>query len=370
MAFENMEEVITDAVDDFVADEASTVDNTTVETPTVEAAGSVDVELPDSTTEPEADAGQMDLPTAPGVVQPKAVEDDFAKKFGIAAQSVTGRENKIPYSRVKKIVTKAQLDARAEAKKEYETEFQPKFQEYETKVKDYEGRLTKVAEFESILENDPRTFLSMLSQVPAYKEFFEYVNKLAGDGSTPKVDPQTTKPAAQVSDDDPRPGPNKQNADGSKVYDMDGLDALLGWQARQVEKKVAAQVSERYAPIEKEWKRRAYMEQTVIPAVDRQIAEARTWDRFEELEPKVTEILKADPRITLERAYMKAYQSEVVPKMMSDRNKVRTEVLAEIKRQPVTTSAPVTRTNPRQAPDNTNRTIEEIVAAEVAKAGG
>ena len=369
MAFENMEEVITDAVDDFVADEASTVEDTTVETPTVEAAGSVDVELPDSTSEPEADAGQMDLPTAPGVVQPKPAEDDFAKKFGIAAQSVTGRENKIPYSRVKKIVTKAALDARAEAKKEYETEFQPRLTEYETKVKDYEGRLTKVAEFESILENDPRTFLSMLSQVPAYKEFFDYVNKLAGTPEPTKADPQTTRPTGVV-EDDPRPGPNKTNPDGSKVYDMEGFNQVLEWQARQVEKKVAAQVSERYAPIEQEWKRRAYMEQTVIPAVDRQLAEARTWDRFEELEPKVTEILKADPRITLERAYMKAYQSEVVPKMMSDKNKMRTEVLAELKRQPVTTAAPTTRTSPRQPQDNTNRTIEEIIASEVAKAGG
>jgi len=47
---------------------------------------------------------------------PEAPLDDFDKKFGLTSTSPTGRENRIPYSRVKKITEKAVTDAKLVAK--------------------------------------------------------------------------------------------------------------------------------------------------------------------------------------------------------------------------------------------------------------
>ena len=144
----------------------------------------------------------------------------------------------------------------------------------------------------------------------------------------------------------------------------------MAWQARQVEKKVSSQVeqqvSKRYAPIEEAWKRQEYLAK-ITPQIDQQVAEARTWDRFAELEPLVVELMNKDPRISLEKAYMVTYQKNIIPKLTSDRNKVRADVLAELKRQPIGTAAPVTRTQTKQVSDNTPRSIEAIIEAELAK---
>src|SRR3990167_4522705 len=248
----NTEETIEQALNDFTAEnpdpiveETSDTTDTTTETTEV----STDTTPIDST-----DAVVEDKPVQMEVVSPAeklaaktdktpVAVDDFDKKFGIAAKSVTGAENKIPYSRVKKIVTKAQNDAKAEARKEFETEFQPaKFKEFSDKVTDYEGRLTKVAEFENILENEPKKFLDILSRIPAYKEFFGYISKLAeGQAASPTAG-SPEKPAVVVDPNDPMPLPNKTNPDGSRVYDLDGLKELMAWNSRQVEQKVTSQL--------------------------------------------------------------------------------------------------------------------------------
>src|SRR3990167_8018641 len=231
----NTEETIEQALNDFTAEnpdpiveETSDTTDTTTETTEVSDDATV-IDSADATAEEKP--AQMEVVSPAEKLAAKTAKipvavDDFDKKFGIAAKSVTGAENKIPYSRVKKIVTKAQNDAKAEARKEFEIEFQPaKFKEFSDKVTDYEGRLTKVAEFENILENEPKKFLDILSRIPAYKEFFGYISKLAeGQGApTAAVGDSTAKPAIVVDPADPMPQPNRTNPDGSKVYDLDGL---------------------------------------------------------------------------------------------------------------------------------------------------
>lgn len=359
----DLENVIEDAVND------------SIETPTSDDVSDVSPEtIQESVPDIDVSAESSEV-SAPSIVksQPEEVitspspqDDEFTKRFGISSKSITGRENRIPYSRVKKIIEKNEKDVAAKITKEVESVWQPKFQEVETKVKDYEDKLTRVAEFEQVMVNEPKRFLEeYLSRLPAYKPFFDYVNQLAA-GSAPQP------PTQPVHDDDPRPLPNKQLADGSKVYDLEGLDALMAWQARQVEKKVSTQleerVSKRYAPIEEEWKRRDYVAK-MTPVIDQQIAEARTWPHFSDHEEEIVKILQADQKISLEGAYRKVMQSTILPKLSADRNKVRTEVIAELQRQPKTTSAPITRTAPG-IPAGGKRSIEDIIAEEIRKAGG
>jgi len=359
---EDMNQVIEDAVND------ATVDDTVDETP--EAASdspdaSVESEAPES-SEPmtkeereQAEAAKV-APIAKEVPEDaaKEAEDEFAKKFGLSSKSITGRENRLPYSRVKKIVQKNEQEVTARVTKELESKYQPQIQEFEVKAK-------RLADYENVLENDPKTFLERLSQVPVYKPFFDWVNQLAA-GQNPEAAP--AQPAQPTAGDDPRPLPNKQLADGSKVYDLEGLDALMAWQARQVEKKVAGDLetkfSKRYEPIEAEWKQKEALAK-MAPVIEKQIAEARTWPLFVENEAEITKALQADQNLTLEAAWRQV----AVPKMVSDRTKMRSEVLAELKKAPASTAVSGLKTAP-SAPKAGPRSLEDIIAAEIAKVTG
>lgn len=356
----DLDSTIEDAVNDSVAPEVDEVETST-DTDTT----SVEEVVADTPIETADDVAVTDdQQVASPASKTATVEDDFAKKFGLQANSVTGRENRIPYSRVKKIVEKNERETIAKVTKDVETRLAPQLTEFQTKVKDYEERLTRVGQFEQILENDPKQFLGMLSQIPAYKEFFDYVEKL----SVPKTD----APAQPFLDSTGMPQPDQTLTDGSKVYSMEGLSKRDEWLARQIEEKVVKQAEERlakrYAPIEQAWQSQEQLAK-IAPIVDKQIAEARTWPNFDELEPEIVAMLKADKNISLDRAYMQAYQKNVVPKLSTDRNTLRTEILAEIKKKPVSSSAPLSGVKPSQPSQSGPRSMEDIIAASLQEAG-
>lgn len=345
-----METVIADAVDDAAFDASTPAPDTSTDT-TPDAPAE---EQPSLFDNKEAEAAD---PTASS-----AAVDEFEKRWGIPSKSVTGRENRIPHSRVKQMVTKAEAEAIAKLKKEHEAKWTGEFTPLETKVKDYEARLEKVAQFENILENDPRTFLGLLSQLPAYKDFFDHYNQLASGAQTPQQGQQAPKVPEGM------PQPDQELPDGTKVYSMEGLQSLLQWQADNVEKRVTAQVKQHYAPIEQEWQQQQRMAQ-MVPVIEKQIAEARQWPNFPELEPEIVKLLKADQRLSLERAYVQAYQAHVVPKLTTDHNKVRTAVLAELRQKPVASSAPVSQVRPAPNALPENYTMDDVIRKALREQG-
>jgi hypothetical protein len=342
---DNLENVIEDSINDSVnPDTTPEVDATPeVDTDVTSPAAAVNDEVTDAVDAPVEDS-QVPAPGSPATKQ----QDDFDKKYGLQSQSVTGRENRIPYSRVKKIVAKAEAEAN-KFKTELDT-IKPRFTEYETKVQDYESRLERVAQFEEILQNDPKQFLTMLSKVPAYKEFFDFVNQAVSGQAAPAG-------AVAAPVDQP---------DG--LYSMEGLKKLLAWQADQVEQRTIKQVEQRYAPIEQAWQSQEQMAR-IVPVVEKQIAEARTWDRFSELEPRIVEILKADKNINLDRAYMKAYQEVIVPQLRTDKDKMRADLLAEIQKAPKASSPAAMPVKPKAVQSDKPRSIEQIIKDEIEASG-
>ena len=317
-----------------------------------------------SETQTEATAGQADEAAQEGAQG--SVNDAFSKKWGIPTTGVTGRENRIPYSRVKAIVAKAQRDERERLTKEFDgTWTKEKLQPVEAKVQDYEGRLQRVAQFEQVMESRPQEFLGMLAQLPAYKPFFDWIQQLQGSGGAQPGQP-LAQPKAYL-DHSGMPQPDQTLSDGSKVYSLEGLGQRDEWLARQVEEKAVkqaeARLAERYAPLEERHRQQAYYEQ-MVPQIESQIASARKWDKFADVEPRVIELLKTDRQLTLEGAYVRAYQEFVGKereRLTSDRNTVRSEVLAEMKRRPMSTSAPVStvRANTEQEPQSMDDVIRE-----------
>jgi hypothetical protein len=355
---EDLNEIIADSITD-----VELGDDPIEDTPIGDEAPAPEV-VPDT---PAPDA-TPEVPEAPAVPSPASKDDvkpldDFEKKYGITALSSSGRENRIPYPRVKKIAEKAVKDAQTTWTKGLEASHVPiaKYQELDTKIKDYEGRLSQVAEFERVMTTDAPRFLQMLTTIPGYTEIF---NRMGSQDATP---PQQEAPQAPISE--AMPEPDQKLSDGSTVYSMDGLKALLAWQARQIEEKVTRQVQERYAPLETDYQ--TYQRtQAIIPQVQKQIADARTWHLFNENEDEIVKTLQAYPNATLEQAY----QHVVVPKLKSaaetattlgqtERDKMRAELLKELKTAPRATSASVSPARPAATPVSAGpRNLEDVIA--------
>lgn len=347
----DLTEVVADATDDALDTSAAVVPSDTEDVASIETATEV--------SEPEIVAD-------PAVDPLTTVQDEFEKRWGIPAISPSGRPNRIPHPRVKQMVSKAEADAIARTTKELETKWTTERAPLETKVKDYESRLEKVAQFEHVLENDPRTFLSLLAQIPAYKDFFSHIEKLAQGNTAEPPKPEV------ILDHSDMPQPDQTLTDGSKVYSLEGLAKRDEWLAKKIEERAVRQAEERFGqrlqPFERERQDRQRYEQTAS-AVDKQIAEARQWPHFADLEPEVIKILKADPQISLERAYVKAFQDVQVPKVSADRNQIRTEVLAELKKKPMSSSAPASHVRPGAQQDGAVKSLDDIVAQAAKDAG-
>lgn len=379
---DNLEDIITASLEDAELTPEPTEEPTetleddlqSVEEPTTTASETTEELEPESTpTESEEASPEVKSPSAKATEPVKG--DDFEKKFGIAAQSASGRENRIPYSRVTKIVSKAQKEAQELIRKEFEpkvTEYETKVKDYETKLANYDARWVDVDKFEKVMLNDQGQFLDMLAKIPAYQPFFAKVNELFLKEQSGTTTPTPTEPVSTVPVDMPQP----DSEDGS-TYTKEGLQKLLQWNANQAATLAEERVTKRYAPMETQFQAHERM-QIILPKVQDQITEARKLPMFNESEQEIVSALQADKTLTLEGAYNKV----VVPKLVAAREaattdratiekETREKVLEELKKAPSSTSA---RTTPSKAAPTSSgpRSIEDIIAESVktAKAAG
>ena len=339
----NLEEVIANAVSDseLPTETPEVSDDTSTDVP-VEATETAS----DETVSSEEGSSEGIEVRSPGAAaQTPAEKDEFEKKFGIPAQSNSGRENRIPHSRVQQIVAKAVKDS--------EAAFTPKLKEFEAKVVDYEARLHKVAEFESLMVNDSQKFLQLLNQLPQYQELLR-----------PLFQPAQAQTQQQAVEDDGMPQPDQQLSDGSLVYSMEGLRALNAWNREQSRKETLAEVDKRFGPIEQSYQSYRTL-QELAPKVQAQITEARTWPLFNENEAEITQALQQDGRLSLEGAYRRV----VFPKITAERTSMRESILKEIKSAPASTSAPSRSSRPGFQSPGGKRTIEDIIKEQVDNAG-
>jgi hypothetical protein len=398
---DNLETIIEDAVNDATYDSGPVEDTS----PTIEDTPAPDVSASD---EPPPDAGaetvsaDTEEPTSVQVSSPgnqpdpNAPKDDFERLAGMPATGVAGRENRIPYSRVKKISEKAVNEVAEAALGRKLNPGEKAVDVVKAHVaqipqlvatnKDYEQRLNSVGQFETVLSTQPQRFLEMLAGVPAYKEFFQFVeqaytayerggNSFAANPAVaaqpgPTVGQQTGTPtpehSAPVVEGDPMPEPDEVLADGSKQYSLEGVKQLLDWNSRQVTAKVTkditSQFDERFKPMETEWQAQKRIEAT-LPVVRMQIAEARTWPLFNESENDIVRILESDKNISLEAAYRKV----VFPKILAERTKIKQDVIQEMQRAPVASSAMPTRVATKPVSPNAGgpRNLEDVIKAQI-----
>lgn len=396
----DLEQVITDSVNDAVSDVDYADDAPIDDTPAVEASSEPSTAPTDASVEPTEATPQSSTQVVPTANQPaeQAAEpkDAFADLAGVPQMGVTGRENRIPYSRVKKITEKAAFDAES---KIAETVIGRKLNQGEkpadvvkqhleqipqltSRVQDYEGRLNTVGQFENVMANDPEKFLGMLAKLPAYKQFFQFVETAYDTMQKASAQPQASgqqpvQPSIPQPVSDDMPQPDEKLPDGSAVYSMNGLRNLITWTQTRARAEAVAEATKqfdarykalesRYEPIQRAWQEHQ-TRQSVMPLIQAQIAEAKTWPMFNELEPEITKLLEQNKTMSLEAAY----RAVAFPRMQADRNSMRQQLLKELQQAPVTTSVNRPGVKPL-APTAGPRSMEQIIAEEVEKmkAGG
>lgn len=381
----DIEQIIADSVNDSIngVEEPTPEVETQVDASEEAAPEAVEGAISDSTeTEAQevAEGNEIDSPAKreAAKVTPESVQDEFEKLVGMPKEGVGGRENRIPYSRVKKIVDKRASEVEgglaevvlgrklndgekaADAVKAHVAQIP----ELQTKIADYEGRLQQVGEFENVLANDPERFMGMLEKLPAYSRVFDLIGKgLEFEKGSAAPQAEAAPPADPNAD---MPQPDEELSDGSMVYSMAGLQKLLAWNSQQTEARVATAyeaklkgLSDKYDPVVTEWQENKRIA-AARPIIEKQLADARKLPLFNESEDEILEVLRNDKRISLEAAYNKV----VMPKLVAERNNIRESVIKELKTAPTATSV-VSRAATKAVDPNKPKSVEDIIREQV-----
>lgn len=272
------------------------------------------IETPEAVPEPV-----KEVAAAPEAVTPEvkteipAEKDELFEELGLKPRP-DKKPNRIPYPDVKRIVD----TQRGRERKKLTAEFDAKLAEATSKVNTYEERLKAVGEVEALILSNPERYLELLPQ--ANPKFAELLKR--GEVTPPAV--TAVVPATP-------PPPNVTLADGSLTYDTVGLQKLMDWQAGQVKSKLEKEFTDRFGPMERDYKTQKLIDEQ-RPAVEAKLNAAEKWPLFTESRNEILAALQdpKDPASTLEAAY----QRIVVPKLQANRDTMRADILKEIAAQP------------------------------------
>lgn len=252
--------------------------------------------------------------------------------------------NRLPYSRVKAIVENARKKAADEHAAKL-SEHQTKLQEFETASQTWQREQNELRQMAA----NPEQFLRALAAAnPAYAEIVERAfakQEQRQHQSRQNIEPDVVLP------------------DGSYGYSAAAAERLYQQRMEAAEQQMLDKLSKRFEPIESEFRaRKAYEE--MVPRVRQQLAEASKWPLFSENQDAIRTKMEGDRSLSLEAAY----RAVVLPKLQSDRDKMRQEILAEIngKAKAAVTPAAVPAAAPSASKD---RSVEAIIREAVRKAG-
>lgn len=245
------EESLTDLVQNAMQDAESpeTIPDATGDSTDVAESAS-----PDTTTDTPKDTAQ------------DAIEA-LLESEGIKRTQPGQRENRIPYTRVQKIIKNAQKKWQDESGSKHSAELKSR----ETKLTEYQERIKLLDTLEQMASGDDERFIRMLAaNNPRYSRYLKVLEKdaeaEAKRSSAPSIDPN-----------DPKPMPDGVHQDGSPGYTQDGLDELNEWQIRQAEKRAVLsarkEMEKEYGPIKERFQAQQTREQ-MRPVVQQKYIEA------------------------------------------------------------------------------------------------
>ena len=318
-----IEEIVSGAVEDAqdgVADADPGIPAGTEATP---AAGTTAETPPLEVPSKSADPAKPDLPAA-DPAKPLSEVEQALESAGIKPPIEGQRENRIPYSRVQKIVEnfEKKLNATHEAA----------IKEATTKFTTVEPELQNFRKVDQLITTDPDKYIGMLATL--YPDKYKRFVTPAGD----------TKPvvAAAPNPLGARPAPDVTFTDGSTGYSPEQHDKLLDWVAQTAEANAIKRFDERFAPLEKDRKtaeaRQQAEEQRArdLPAINARLANMSAIygklfdDDFAKQENSETLKLIRSKGISMEAACAEVF----TPLLRADENTLRAKILKEMNERP------------------------------------
>jgi hypothetical protein len=315
-----------------------------------------------------------------------AVEDAFAKEHGINPQDQRKRENRIPYSQVKKIVANAEkklaemvLGPDAVAKFAADKPFgeqvkssAARFTELETENQSFRTQIDEVNRVEQIMLQRPEQFLELLPHInPKFAE-------LLGNRSEKHV---------EAPKELPKPDVKVKLPDGTEAetFSTQGLQQYIQGIVAQTEAKVRADIDARFKPI-KDREQAALSEQQQLDQLYAQVQHARqNWRSFKEWEKDIQQVMAEDrtqarkagraPKLDLNDAYLivrDRKHDDDLKKLTLDQETMRKKIVDEINKRPKSTAAGGGVVTPRKTGGGDAggaKSIEDIIRESAQSAG-
>lgn len=299
----------------------------------------------DATDSPEPVESEVPLETeakpaeeAPVALEPDDIEKELAA-MGINPPVEGQRENRLPYSRMRKIYENA--------RKKWVDEHSGALKEREDKLAKLQEEAEAVARTNELIRTDPERFLRSLAAInPTYARYL-----------TPAQVAEAAKPAEQ----DPMPMPDASFPDGTQGYSLEGQQKLIDWQRRQTIRQVTAEMEKRYGPIEQDWKAHRMLQQKSV-AIKQQLEAARqTWGTMlDDHQKEIVDALAKYPEMAFEAVVARV----LYPKIQADRVKMRQDILKELNERPK--AATRTATAPAKSTSDAPLSTEEIILQQIA----
>jgi hypothetical protein len=277
-------------------------------------AGTADTKVPAAT----------DTPVEP-VVDPVAKE---LEDLGLAAPKAGERENRLPYSRVKKIVENSRTKLTAA--------HTTALAEVTTKLTAAEQKVQQMDRADQLFATDPDRALMMLESLHPgkYKKFL----------TPPTAAAAAVTPLASTVG--PRPGPDVEYQDGSRGYSPDQHAKLLDWISADAELKAytraKSDLDARLGPVEAQNKKVADREAALaanaalVPVVQAKIKWGReTWGKMFEDDYKLDGNSAVVKYINEHKVGFEAACAAVfLPKVQAERTRMRAEIITEMNARP------------------------------------
>jgi hypothetical protein len=271
--------------------------------------------------------------------------DGDVDEFGLKPK-VNGKENRIPYTKTRKIIDNQLakgygvvakvlgIDPTTITHKTAETIIGDAIKD----IPQLRERLKGFDDLEPIMRFDGDTFIKMLaeSNPKQYKKFLAVLE----EGYAPP-----TREAVK-EEDDPEPELDYDLGEGKKTYSAEGWKKREAWVKRGMERTFQKTLDARLKPLDEE-RQTAKTQQEQTDAYNTRITttlhHAKEWEGFVENEAEIKAALPEFAKLPLEFRVMAAYVKVAMSKLKTTRQKMRDEILAEQKKAVVkSTSTPET----------------------------
>lgn len=293
----------------------------------------------------EADASGQ--PADTGVADTRSA-DDIAfdaelAELGLSAPKPGQRDNRIPYSRIRKIVANAKTKWSEKLKGEHTTELTAR----EQQIKELNDLKATYDRAEKAIESDGEAYIAYLA-----KTFPAQYGRFAKPADGQKAAEKPQEPQPDVKYDDGSLGYSPEQF--AKLREFDRTEA-----ARVAEERAVRQFNERFGPIEQEYKATQQTNQD-IQRVRGDIGKLREqWggDLIDnpEVQKAIVAHLDANKGVTL----VEATRVVAMARISADRTKMRAELLAEMKNAPrAAAKAPIA---PNRSDAANTESIDDII---------